>query len=98
MSEQLRSLSVDGVRYGWRVTHRHEPVPSGPSSRTCTDRFMAFREGTSGAALRIDFMAGPRGGPEYIQRHGVVLVYESRTLINLHRPQTAAALIQRARE
>ena len=93
--ENLRKITVDGVAYGWRVTHRHRPNSPG---KVCVDQFAAFRQGTSRAPLRIYFLAGLAGGPEYIQRHGVVEIRDSpMTLnLNLHKPKTAAALIRRA--
>jgi hypothetical protein len=93
LTENLRKLTVDGVVYGWRVTHR--PRPAAPH-KACVDQLMAFRQGTSRAPLRILFPAGPAGGPEYIQRHGVVEIRASSITLNLHRPKTVAALIQRA--
>jgi hypothetical protein len=91
-TETLRKLTVDGVVYGWRVTHRHRPDTQ---RRVCVNQFMAFRQGTSKAPLRILFPEGPAGGTGYIQQHGVVEVFASSMTLNLHRPKTAAALIRR---
>ena len=96
VSEEIRRITVDGIRYGWRVTHRHRPTKQGSTQRICVTRFMAFREGTSRAPLRISFVEGSTGGPGYIQEHGVVLVHGSSIVLNLHLPGTAAALIRRA--
>src|SRR5262245_55605210 len=96
-TEKIRSLTVDGTRYRWRVTHKHQVEPSTRSGRTCINELMAFREGTSGSALRISFTDGPQGGTEYVQRHGVIRLTADSITVNLHRPKTAASLIRHAR-
>ena len=92
--ERVRTLEIDGIRYGWRTTHRDEFIT--PDKKICVDHFLAFREGTSGTELRIRFTGGVVGGwGGYTGRIDVPALGLS---INLHRPGVAAALIRRALE
>ena len=97
MSKQLevvRWIVVDEVRYGWKVTHDHIPGPA-PGERLCVEHFLAFREGTVKAPLRIFFTAGP-GGCHL--DHGGVFAHALQKPVNLHLPRTVTALIRRAVE
>lgn len=96
MSDETRKIVVDGVTYGWRVTHQHPMPPVDDAERNCVEQFTAFREGTTGAQLRIRFAADESAGPGYIHQHGVVHFYTKKMIVNLHRPRVAAALIHAA--
>ncbi|NJO55260.1 MAG: hypothetical protein HC834_01685 [Rhodospirillales bacterium] len=98
MKRTFRKLIVDGVEYGWRVVHRHEPQVSGATKTVCVDELLAFRQGTTGAALQIVFTSGESGGQDYVERQGVARVANPPLLLNLNRPKTAATLIRQAVE
>jgi hypothetical protein len=96
VTEKARALKIDGVRYRWRVTHRHLPESTLTNQRLCVDHFLAFHEGTAGATLRIHFPQGSPGDPGF--RHGLIIVRALNLSINLHRPRSAAALVRGALE
>lgn len=101
VAEKTRKITVGGTRFGWRVTHRHRSPTPGDGQR-CLHEFLAYRIGTSRAPFRLSFLQGPSGDAGYIQGadytldHGGLWLSASSTKINLHRPATAAALIQQA--
>jgi|GEM_PF-2513283 len=98
VAEKTRKIAVGGTPFGWRVTHRHRIAPTG---RRCLHEFLAYRIGTSRAPFRLSFQ-GPSAdaaydrGADYTLDHGGLWIGASSTMINLHRPATAAALIQQA--
>ena len=92
--EQVRTIKIDGLRYGWRNTHRHDSITTG--RQICVDHFLAFREGTSEAALRIRFTGAIVGG--WGGHIGLIKVPALGLFINLHQPRIASALIRRALE
>lgn len=94
LQERLRTIDIDGIRYCWRNTHLDEFIT--PDKQICVDHFLAFREGTSGAALRIRFTGGAVGG--WGGHVGLIVVPALGLSINLHQPRIAAALIRRALE
>lgn len=103
MIRKVRSMVLDGVTYGWRVSHGHVVDESAlnqraSGKRACVESLLAFREGTKNAPLRIRFVAGAMGGPEPIERSGQIMIYATREVVRLHLPRTAALLIRRALE
>jgi len=92
--EQIRTINIDGIRYRWRNTHRHEFITT-RGKWGCVDHFVAFREGTSGVAFRIRFTCGYASCPP---GHIGLIIVPPRLWINLHLPRCAAALIRRALE
>src|SRR6185312_14572692 len=93
VAEKTRKIAVGGTPFGWRVTHRHRIAPTG---RRCLHEFLAYRIGTSRAPFRLSFQ-GPSAdaaydrGADYTLDHGGLWIGASSTMINLHRPATAAA-------
>jgi hypothetical protein len=90
MTERLRHLCINGDRYGWRVSQQ----PDGSAAGT-TVKFMAFRHGTHGAALRLAF---GQSGSGHMGQHGMVMLDGSGIVLNLHQPKVATQLIQLARQ
>ena len=91
-----RAIVVDDTPFRWRVTHRYPSTASNP--RVCQERFLAYREGTSGCALEVCFSGGAiqAGYPE----SGVVWLFGPHITdfvsVNLNRPAVAVALIRLA--
>lgn len=94
--EEIRALLIDGTRYHWRVPHRHSLESALQDAQLCVDHFLAFREGISGAALRIHFASGSLGNSGF--HHGSIVIPSLELVINLHRPRSATALIRSALE